>query len=184
MPSGSLPQHRHQRKANVVVPDKSAKQSASDRNPKAPKSSSSKAVPRTPKTDEPKLLSSGNPQIPKGDGDAPVAAYIAAMPGWKSEVGRKLDALIVATVPNVAKAVKWNTPFYGNKDDGWFVCFYCYTKYVQVAFLRGTLLDPMPPGTSKTPETRYFKIYEDDEVATAQLASWIQQASQHPGEKL
>ena len=133
---------------------------------------------------EPVLLSGGNPQIPKGDGDEPVQAYIAAMPGWKQDVGRRLDALIVAAVPEVCKAVKWNSPFYGVGDEGWFASYHCFTKYVKVTFFRGTSLDPVPPGTSKTPETRYLDIHEDEELDEAQLTAWFQQASRLPGEKL
>jgi hypothetical protein len=132
---------------------------------------------------EPALLSGGNPQIPKGDGDAPVQAYIAAMPGWKREVGRRIDALIVRTVPTVHKAVKWNSPFYGNKDDGWFLNLHCFTKYVKVAFFRGTSLRPPPPGASKHKEVRYLDIHEG-ELDEAQLATWVKQASKLPGEKM
>jgi hypothetical protein len=132
-------------------------------------------------TPEPKLLSGGNPQIAKGDGDAPVQAYIDAMPGWKHDLGRRLDELIVATVPNVTKAVKWNSPFYGIEGNGWFVSFHCLTKYVKVAFFKGAALTPMPPGESKTADTRYLDVYEHDELDLAQLAMWIKQASQQPG---
>ena len=121
---------------------------------------------------KPTLLSGGNPQIAKGDGDAPVQAYIAAMPGWKRDVGRHLDALIVRTVPGVRKAVKWNSPFYGVEDQGgWFLSFHCFTKYVKVTFFRGTSLRPLPPGESKHKEVRYLDIHEDDldEVATRRL---------------
>ena len=133
---------------------------------------------------EPVLLAGGNPQIAKGDGDAPVQAYIAAMPGWKSDVGRTLDDLIVRTVPGVHKAVKWNSPFYGVEGQGWFLNVHCLTKYVKVAFFRGTSLSPMPPGASKTKETRYLDIYEDKPLDEAQLVAWIQQASELPGEQL
>jgi hypothetical protein len=133
---------------------------------------------------KPVLLSGGNPQIAKGDGDAPVQAYIAAMPGWKQDVGRRLDALIVKTVPNVHKAVKWNSPFYGIEGKGWFLSFHCFAKYVKVTFFRGTSLRPVPPGESKTPETRYLDIYEGDSSDDPQLAKWIKQASKLPGEKL
>ncbi len=128
-----------------------------------------------------KLLAGGNPQIPKGYGDAPVQAYIAAMPGWKRDVGRRLDALIVRTVPNVYKAVKWNTPFYGIEGEGWFLGFHCMTKYVKVAFFRGTSLRPFPPGESKQKEVRYLDIHADDPLDEAQFAAWVQQASQLPG---
>ena len=130
----------------------------------------------------PKLLSGGNPQIPKGEGDAPVQAYIAAMPEWKRAIGERLDRLIAATVPGVHKAVKWNQPFYGNAGDGWFVAFRCYTNYVQLQFFRGTSLEPEPPKASKHPEVRYLDIREDDELDEGQLASWIEQASNLPGE--
>jgi hypothetical protein len=135
-------------------------------------------------TEEPKLLSGGNPQIPKGYGDEPVQAYIAAMPGWKSEVGRKLDALIEKTVPDVAKAVKWNTPLYGIAGQGWFLGVHCFARYVKLTFFRGASLDPVPPGESKTAETRYLNIHENDTWEEAQLESWIRQASLLPGEKL
>lgn len=132
----------------------------------------------------PKLLAGGNPQIPKGEGDGPVQDYIAAMPGWKRDVGARLDDLIVSTVRQVHKAVKWNQPFYGVKDDGWFLSFRCYTQYVQVQFFRGTSLDPMPPKPSKHDEVRYLDIREDDEMDVDQLRSWIEQASALPGEKM
>ena len=132
----------------------------------------------------PILLSGGNPQIPKGYGEAPVAAYIDAMPGWKQDVGRKLDALIVKTVPEVQKAVKWNTPFYGLDGKTWFIGFHCLTKYVKVAFLKGSSLEPMPPGTSKQADARYLDIYEQDEIDEAQFTDWVKQASLLPGEKL
>ena len=130
---------------------------------------------------EPKLLSGGNPQIPKGDGDAPVQAYLAAMPGWKQDVGRRLDALIAATVPDVRKAVKWNTPLYGVDGKSWFLGFHCFTRYVKVTFFRGTSLDPVPPGASKTPDTRYLDIYEDAPIDDDLLARWIGQAASLPG---
>jgi hypothetical protein len=132
----------------------------------------------------PRLLSGGNPQIPKGEGNGPVQDYVAAMPGWKRDVGLRLDELIVSTVPQVHKAVKWNQPFYGVKDDGWFLSFRCYTEYVQVQFFRGTSLEPMPPKPSKHDEVRYLDIHEDDELDVDQLRSWIEQASALPGEKM
>ncbi len=132
----------------------------------------------------PTLLSGGNPQIAKGDGDAPVQAYIAAMPGWKQNVGHRLDTLITATVPGVRKAVKWNTPFYGSAREGWFLGFHCITKYVKVAFFRGTSLQPIPPIASKHPEVRYFHIHEHDLLDETQLTNWIKQASQLPGERM
>ena len=133
---------------------------------------------------KPKLLSGGNPQIAKGYGDAPVAAYIVAMPGWKREVGRRLDALIVRTVPGVAKAVKWNSPFYGVEEGVWFLSFHCFARYVKVAFFRGASLRPLPPGESKQKEVRYLDIHEDDGFDEAQLTAWIKQASQLPGERM
>jgi hypothetical protein len=133
---------------------------------------------------KPILLAGGNPQIAKGEGDAPVQAYIAAMPGWKAEVGRRLDALIVRTVPGVHKAVKWNSPFYGAKGEGWFLSFHSFTRYVKVAFFRGTSLRPVPPVESKSQDTRYFHIREGDAFDEAQLAAWVQQASELPGEKM
>ena len=131
----------------------------------------------------PVLLSGGNPQIAKGYGDAPVQAYIAAMPGWKSDVGRRLDALIERTVPGVQKAVKWNSPFYGIEGDGWFLSFHCFTKYIKVAFFRGASLRPCPPGESKHKEVRYLDIYED-ELDEAQFVDWVKQASELPGERM
>ena len=147
--------------------------------------SSSDMPPAAPaSTTEPVLLSGGNPQIAKADGDAPVQAYIAAMPGWKRDVGRRLDALIESTVPAVVKAVRWNTPFYGVEGQGWFLGYHCFTKYVKVTFFRGTSLRPVPPGTSKQPEVRYLDIHEDDEIDEKLLADWIRQAAVLPGEHL
>jgi len=134
-----------------------------------------------PSTATPILLSGGNPQIAKADGDAPVQAYIAAMPGWKGDIGRALDALIVRTVPDVQKAVKWNSPFYGIEGQGWFLNFHCFTKYIKVAFFRGTSLHPLPPGESKNKDTRYLDIHENDELDQELVASWIKQASELPG---
>lgn len=133
---------------------------------------------------KPKLLSGGNPQIPKGDGDAPVQAYIAAMPGWKGHVGRCLDALITRTVPDVRKAVRWNSPFYGVEDQGWFLSYHCFTRYVKVAFPRGASLRPLPPGESKQEHVRYLDVYEDDQLDEELVVSWIRQASELPGENL
>ena len=132
----------------------------------------------------PKLLSGGNPQIPKGDGDAPVQAYIAAMPGWKRDLGRRLDALIVDAVPGVRKAVKWNSPFYGAGDEGWFLSWHCFDRYVKVAFFRGTSLDPVPPVGSKQKEVRYLHVHEDDDLDEARFAAWAKQASGLPGERI
>lgn len=143
-----------------------------------------KAKPRARKAAPVKLLSGGNPQIAKGYGDEPVQAYIAAMPGWKSDVGRRLDALITRTVPAVQKAVKWNSPFYGLEGQGWFLSYHCFAKYIKVAFFRGASLRPVPPGESKQKEVRYLDIHEEDEIDEAQLAAWVKQASKLPGEKL
>jgi hypothetical protein len=143
----------------------------------APKSQSGRAV-------KPKLLSGGNPQIAKGYGEAPVQAYIAAMPGWKRDVGRRLDALIGRTVPGVAKAVKWNSPFYGIEDQVWFLSFHCFAKYIKVAFFRGASLRPVPPGPSRQKDVRYLDIHENDELDEAQFAAWVKQASRLPGERM
>src|SRR4249919_3973460 len=157
-------------KAAKKAPAKRAVAKAAKPRGTAPKSSSRKGA-------KPKLLSGGNPQIAKAYGDAPVQAYIAAMPGWKSDVGRRLDALIVRTVPGVHKAVKWNTPFYGIEGQGWFLGFHCITKYIKVAFFRGTSLRPVPPGESKSKDTRYLDIHEDDQFDDVQFAAWVKQAS-------
>ncbi|UGY10575.1 DUF1801 domain-containing protein [Phyllobacterium pellucidum] len=130
---------------------------------------------------EPKLLSGGNPQIAKADGDAPVQAYIAAMPGWKSEAGRRLDALIARTVPDVRKAVKWNSPLYGIEGQGFFLGVHCFDKYIKVAFFHGASLHPMPPVESKDKNTRYFHIHENDAINEEELAAWIRQAAALPG---
>jgi hypothetical protein len=132
------------------------------------------------KAAKPTLLAGGNPQIAKGEGDAPVQAYIAAMPGWKSDVGRRLDAVVTRTVPGVRKAVRWNSPFYGVEGQGWFLSFHTYTSYVKVAFFRGSSLRPVPPGKSKHAEVRYLDVREDD-LDEAQLAAWIRQAAALPG---
>jgi len=129
----------------------------------------------------PTLLAGGNPQIAKADGDGPVQAYIAAMPGWKRDVGRRLDALIVCTVPDVRKAVKWNSPFYGVEGQGWFLSFHTFTNYVKVTFFRGSSLRPVPPGESKQKEVRYADIRENDQVDEAQMTTWIRQAAALPG---
>ncbi len=136
---------------------------------------------RTPKAKVVKLLSGGNPQIAKGDGDAPVQAYIAAMPGWKSTLGKRLDALIVRHMPNVQKAVRWNSPFYGIKGQGWLVSFHVLTRCVKVNFFCGASLQPPPPGSGKDPNARWIDIYEDDELDEAQMCRWIQQAAKLKG---
>jgi hypothetical protein len=133
------------------------------------------------KSSEVKLLSGGNPQIAKADGAAPVKAYIAAMPGWKKDVGRRLDRIIVQTVPDVCKAVKWNSPLYGVEGRGWFLGFHCFTKCVKVSFFRGDSLSPMPPGTSKQKDVRYLDIREDTSLDERLFAQWVRQASELPG---
>ena len=130
---------------------------------------------------KPALLSGGNPQIAKADGDAPVQAYIAAMPGWKRDIGRKLDALIVRAIPDVHKAVKWNSPFYGVEGQGWFLGVHCFNKYIKVAFFRGGKLRPLPPVESKDKNTRYFHIYENEKLNEKLVVSWVKQASKLPG---
>jgi len=137
-----------------------------------------------PSKAEPTLLSGGNPQIAKGHGDEPVQAYIAAMPGWKSEVGHRLDKIIVRTIPDVRKAVKWNSPLYGAGEEGWFLGIHCFAKYIKVAFFRGMLLKPVPPGESKSKDTRYLNIHEHDQFDEALFASWVRQASELPGERM
>lgn len=133
------------------------------------------------KSTGPRLLAGGNPQIAKADGDAPVQAYIQAMPGWKCDIGRRIDALVVQTVPSVRKAVRWNSPFYGIEGQGWFLSFHCFTKYVKVTFFRGASLRPLPPGESKQDDVRYFDVHEDDPFDEKRLAAWIKQASRLPG---
>jgi hypothetical protein len=133
------------------------------------------------RTTSPRLLAGGNPQIAKGDGDAPVQAYIEAMPGWKRDLGRRLDAIIERTVPGVRKAVKWNSPLYGVEGQGFFLGIHCFAKYVKVAFFRGASLEPLPPGPSKDGSTRYLDIREDGAFDERQFASWVRQASRLPG---
>ena len=130
---------------------------------------------------KPKLLAGGNPQIPKGDGNAPVQAYIKAMPGWKRDVGKRLDALIVRTVPDVRKGVRWNSPMYGIEGNGWFLSFHVYTKFVKVTFFNGVSLRPLPPGgTERSGDTRWVDIHEDD-LDEKQMATWVRQAAALPG---
>jgi len=137
-----------------------------------------------PVTKTPKLLSGGNPQIPKGDGDAPVQAYLDAMPGWKHAVGRRLDALVEAAVPGVRKAVKWNSPFYGIEPGTWFLSFHCFDRYVKVTFFQGAQLDPPPQERSKYPAVRYFHVHEDEAIDEGRFTDWLKQASRLPGERL
>ena len=132
----------------------------------------------------PKLLSGGNPQIPKGMGDAPVQAYLDALPGWKRDVGVRIDELIVRALPDVRKMVKWNTPFYGMADNGWFLGHHCLTKYVKVAFMKGTALHPEPPVGSKQPDVRYLHVFEGDVIDEAQFTDWVRQAAALPGDQL
>jgi hypothetical protein len=127
------------------------------------------------------LLAGGNPQIAKGDGDAPVREYLAALPGWKREMAQRIDELIVSSVPKLQKAVKWNSPLYGAGDGGWFLGMHAFTHYLKLAFFRGRSLRPMPPGASKNPETRYLDVREGDELDEAQLVEWLKQASALPG---
>jgi hypothetical protein len=155
---------------------KSNKRSKSGTKSESPSKSGAKA--------KPKLLSGGNPQIAKAEGDAPIQAYIAAMAGWKSDVGRRLDALVTRAVPDVHKAVKWNSPLYGIDGQGWFLGIHCFTKYIKVAFFRGASLRPVPTGESKQKEVRYLNIREDDELDEAQFARWVKQASQLPGQRM
>lgn len=137
------------------------------------------AMPTNPA--KPRLLAGDNPQIAKADGDAPVQAYIAAIPGWKRDVARRLDALVVRTVPDVRKAVRWNSPFYGMQGQGWFLSFHCFTNYVKVTFFDGRSLRPLPPGESKQEQVRYLDIREDDTIDEVRFADWVAQASRLPG---
>ena len=130
---------------------------------------------------EVRLLAGGNPQIAKADGDEPVQRYIAAMPGWKSEVGRRLDTIIERTVPDLQKAVKWNNPLYGVAGNGYFLSYRCFTRYVKVAFFQGAHLDPLPPVAATDPDTRYFHLHEDDDLDEELVASWVEQAAGLPG---
>ena len=140
-----------------------------------------KAVAKKKGAAKPKLLSGGNPQIAKGDGDAPVQAYLAGMPGWKRAVGERIDGLVVRHVPRLKKAVKWNSPFYGVEGKGWFLSFHCFTKYVKVTFFNGSSLEPLPPGASKSPEVRYLDVHEGDALDEKVVGSWIRQAAALPG---
>ena len=134
-------------------------------------------------TDQPKLLSGGNPQIPKGDGPEPVQAYLEAMPGWKQDIGRQLHRIVVETVPDVRQAVRWNSPFYGIEDNGWFLSYHCFDRYVKVTFLNGSSLDPLPPVGSKHPDVRYLHVSPDDPLDEARFADWVRQASELPGDE-
>jgi hypothetical protein len=165
-------------KKSGQVAKKAAVRSAAAK-PARPRKAGARSAVR--KVAKPTLLSGGNPRIAKADGDAPVQAYLAAMPGWKRDVGRRLDALVERSVPGVRKAVRWNSPFYGVEGQGWFLNLHCLTRYVKVAFFRGTSLRPVPPVESKLADVRYVHIHEDDEVDEELLASWIRQAAELPG---
>jgi hypothetical protein len=162
------------------------KKTAAKRSPAraATRRSTGTAARRTPPTASPRLLSGGNPQIPKGEGDAPVQAYIAAMPGWKRAMGSRLDALIACHVRGVRKAVKWNSPLYGMEPGHWFLGLHVFTHYIKVAFFRGAVLKPLPPGKSKQPLVRYLDIREEVPLDEAQFIDWVKQASRLPGEKM
>jgi hypothetical protein len=172
-------------KKTSIKSTKGTKKAAAGR-PAAKAAKPRTTAPKSParKLAKPALLAGGNPQVAKGYGDAPVQAYIAAMPDWKRDVGQRLDALIARTVPGVRRAVKWNSPFYGVEDEGWFLSFHCFTRYVKVAFFRGASLRPVPPGSSKHKDVRYLDIYEDTPFDGTQLAAWVKQASQLPGERM
>jgi hypothetical protein len=172
MPNRTSDKPAHTAKKNAPATQAAAK--AANPRKAAPK-------PKSAKAGAPVLLAGGNPQIAKADGDAPVQAYITALPGWKRDLGRRLDALIVRTLPGVRKAVKWNSPFYGIDGQGWILSLHTFTNYVKVAFFRGTSLRPMPPGESKQKEVRYLDIHQHDALDEAQLATWIQQAAALPG---
>jgi hypothetical protein len=159
-----------------LMPRNAPKKSA-----KSTSAAKAKSKPSARNTAEPALLSGGNPQIAKAEGQAPVRAYIEACPAWKRRLGRRLDALITAAVPNVRKAVKWNSPFYGVEGQGWFLSFHCFTKYMKIAFFKGASLRPLPPGRSKQKEVRYLDVHEDDELDEVQFAAWVKQASKLPG---
>ncbi len=169
------------KKTNVAT--RTAAKTSNRATPKGTKKTASKAAAPTSSkaNDTPRLLSGDNPQIPKGDGDAPVQAYIAAIPDWKQGVARRVDELVTESVPNVRKAVKWNTPFYGLADRGWFLSCHCFKNYLKLTFFKGTSLRPMPPGTSKVDEVRYLDIRRDDDISDEALTDWIVQASKLPG---
>ncbi len=159
-----------------------------DRSRPAPRKPATRLKSAASKRDDqkrkPRLLAGGNPQIAKADGDAPVQAYIAAIPGWKRDAGRQLDALIVRAVPGVRKAVKWNSPFYGVEGRGWFLSFHCFAKYIKIGFFRGASLRPAPPVESKQKDVRYLHVYQDEPLDETQFIAWVKQASQPPGEKM
>ena len=153
-------------------------------NPNSPPGSQPRTKGKPAASDAPpaKLLSGGNPQVAKADGDAPVQAYIAAIPGWKCDLGKRIDAIIMRTVPHVRKAVKWNSPFYGIEGQGWFLSFHVFTRYVKVTFFTGTSLRPVPPGcTPKSKDARWIDLYEGDPLDESQLAKWVKQSAALPG---
>jgi hypothetical protein len=175
-----MAQRATQRRNGVeTMSDKTSGNSGKAARKTAAKPAAAKGAPK-----EVVLLSGGNPQIAKGYGDAPVQAYIAAMPSWKSQVGRRLDEIIERTVPGVLKAVKWNSPMYGTEEGSYFLGIHVFAKYVKVAFFRGASFDPMPPGTSKQKDVRYLDIHENDEFDEAQFTDWVKQASRLPGERM
>lgn len=149
--------------------------------PKSPRKTAKRKPAKAKAGPQVKLLSGGNPQIAKGDGDAPVQQYIDAIPGWKRDIGKRLDGLIVRNVPNVRKAVKWNSPFYGIEGQGWFLSFHVFAKYIKVAFFKGASLDPIPPGESKQKQVRYLDIHENDKLDEKQFGKWLKQAAAIPG---
>jgi hypothetical protein len=152
---------------------------------KKPARPTRKAATRKPaKAGKAVLLSGGNPQIAKAEGDAPVQAWIAAAPGWKRGVGERIDGLVVKVLPGVRKAVKWNSPFYGADPDGWFLSLHCYDRFVRLAFFRGALMEPQPPGPSKVGDVRYLDIREDDATTDKQITAWIRQAIKLPSVKM
>ena len=175
------PQGEQQPQAKRTTRTSAAK--ATPASPRKAKAAKKSPPPKKPSAgNQVVLLSGGNPQIAKADGDAPVQQYIAAMPGWKSDLGRRLDALIVQCVPNVRKAVRWNSPFYGVEGQGWFLSFHCFTRYVKVTVFAGASLTPIPPGgTPKSKEARWIDLHEADPFDEALLQSWIQQAANLPG---
>ena len=180
-PSADKPKASAKGTSRVSKPRPSPATAKTKTKTRTPAKAGSTSKPRPRKAAPPELLSGGNPRIAKADGDAPVQAYISALPGWKRDIGRKLDALIVRKVPHVRKAVKWNSPLYGVDGQGWFLGVHIFTKYVKVAFFRGTSLRPLPPGASKGKETRYLDIHEHDALDEAQLTAWLKQASALPG---
>ncbi len=180
-PAPKSPQARAKKAAPKAVSAGAAKATKTTTPKTATTVAAKKPSSAKPASGTPALLSGENPQIAKADGDAPVQAYIAAVPGWKKDVCVKVDALIQRTVPNVKKAVKWNSPFYGIEGQGWFVNFHCFTKYVKVAFFRGSALRPLPPGESKQRDVRYVDLREQDPLDEKVFVDWVRQAAKLPG---